>query len=121
MTLTADANHVSLAAAIHPALTSALAAKGYSQLTPVQLEMANGGQGEADLLVSAQTGSGKTVAFGIAIATCTDVGEKIFRPLPEYTSASVTSIGPIFSVGSSIADVVPTLFAACPATFPDGT
>ena len=55
-------------AAIHPALASALAAKGYSQLTPVQLEMANEEYGDADLLVSAQTGSGKTVAFGIAIA-----------------------------------------------------
>src|SRR5690606_6438663 len=32
-------------------------------------EMASGGHGEADLLVSAQTGSGKTVAFGIAIAS----------------------------------------------------
>lgn len=54
---------------IHPALASALEAKGYHQLTPVQAEMASGGHGEADLLVSAQTGSGKTVAFGIAIAS----------------------------------------------------
>ncbi|WP_054311335.1 DEAD/DEAH box helicase [Mesorhizobium sp. 1M-11] len=52
---------------IHPALASALEAKGYHQLTPVQVEMANADV-EADLLVSAQTGSGKTVAFGIAIA-----------------------------------------------------
>nr|WP_292769052.1 DEAD/DEAH box helicase [Mesorhizobium sp.] len=56
-------------ATIHRSLASALAGKGYSHLTPVQLEMANGGHGEADLLVSAQTGSGKTVAFGIAIAS----------------------------------------------------
>ncbi|MCO5145013.1 MAG: DEAD/DEAH box helicase [Aquamicrobium sp.] len=54
---------------IHPALASALGAKGYDRLTPVQSEMASGGHGEADLLVSAQTGSGKTVAFGIAIAS----------------------------------------------------
>ncbi|MFU0507166.1 DEAD/DEAH box helicase [Pseudaminobacter sp. NGMCC 1.201702] len=69
MTLNAHADNLLLPANIHPALASALAAKGYSQLTPVQLEMANGGYGEADLLVSAQTGSGKTVAFGIAIAS----------------------------------------------------
>ncbi|HWK64064.1 MAG TPA: DEAD/DEAH box helicase [Rhizobiaceae bacterium] len=69
MTPIDDADRVSLPAAIHPALASALAAKGYSQLTPVQMEMAREGQGEADLLVSAQTGSGKTVAFGIAIAS----------------------------------------------------
>jgi ATP-dependent RNA helicase DeaD len=67
MTPTDDA--ASLPTTIHPALASALAAKGYSQLTPVQTEMANGGHDEADLLVSAQTGSGKTVAFGIAIAS----------------------------------------------------
>lgn len=54
---------------IHPALASALEAKGYSQLTPVQTEMANRGRVQNDLLVSAQTGSGKTVAFGIAIAS----------------------------------------------------
>ena len=56
-------------AAIHPALSISLAEKGYSHLTPVQLAMTNAEHGEADLLVSAQTGSGKTVAFGIAIAT----------------------------------------------------
>lgn len=69
MTLIDDAASASLPAAIHPALASALAAKGYSQLTPVQMEMASGEHGDADLLVSAQTGSGKTVAFGIAVAS----------------------------------------------------
>ncbi|MGQ2901602.1 DEAD/DEAH box helicase [Neoaquamicrobium sediminum] len=54
---------------IHPSLASALEAKGYKNLTPVQLEMASQRYIEADLLVSAQTGSGKTVAFGIAIAS----------------------------------------------------
>ncbi|MCO5073945.1 MAG: DEAD/DEAH box helicase [Rhizobiaceae bacterium] len=69
MTPTDDETSAALPAAIHPALASALATKGYSQLTPVQLEMAERGSGDADLLVSAQTGSGKTVAFGIAIAS----------------------------------------------------
>lgn len=53
---------------VHPALASALARQGYETLTPVQsavLEQALAGK---DLLVSAQTGSGKTVAFGLAIA-----------------------------------------------------
>ena len=67
MTSTDDA--ATLPATIHPALASALEAKGYSRLTPVQMEMAGGGHGDADMLVSAQTGSGKTVAFGIAIAS----------------------------------------------------
>ena len=58
----------SISGAIHPALAAALAARGYDTLTPVQLAVLADGQVEADLLVSAQTGSGKTVAFGIAIA-----------------------------------------------------
>ena len=49
-------------------LAEALAAHGYSRLTPVQLAMLDDAHAGADLLVSAQTGSGKTVAFGIAIA-----------------------------------------------------
>ncbi len=49
-------------------LAAALAAKGYETLTPVQeAALAEGCEGR-DLLVSAQTGSGKTVAFGLAIA-----------------------------------------------------
>ena len=53
---------------IAPALSGALAARGYETLTPVQTAVLAPEAGGADLLVSAQTGSGKTVAFGIAIA-----------------------------------------------------
>ncbi len=49
-------------------LAAALAAKGYAALTPVQQAVLADGVAGRDLLVSAQTGSGKTVAFGIAIA-----------------------------------------------------
>jgi ATP-dependent RNA helicase DeaD len=68
MTPSPEQNLTSPIANIHPALSISLADKGYSQLTPVQLAMTDAALGEADLLVSAQTGSGKTVAFGIAIA-----------------------------------------------------
>ncbi|MGB3387065.1 MAG: DEAD/DEAH box helicase [Pseudaminobacter sp.] len=51
-----------------PALAAALASRGYEALTPVQQAMLAPEAQDADLLVSAQTGSGKTVAFGIAIA-----------------------------------------------------
>jgi len=48
-------------------LQAALASKGYESLTSVQSAvLADDAQGR-DLLVSAQTGSGKTVAFGLAI------------------------------------------------------
>jgi ATP-dependent RNA helicase DeaD len=49
-------------------LAAALSAKGYEALTPVQQAMLAPDVAGRDLLVSAQTGSGKTVAFGIAIA-----------------------------------------------------
>ena len=50
---------------IHPALRAALDARGYATLTPVQDAVLQAPAG-ADLLVSAQTGSGKTVAYGLA-------------------------------------------------------
>ncbi len=53
---------------IVPALAGALAARGYDTLTAVQAAVLAPEAAGVDLLVSAQTGSGKTVAFGIAIA-----------------------------------------------------
>ena len=49
-------------------LAAALAAKGYDSLTAVQTAVLGEELAARDLLVSAQTGSGKTVAFGLAIA-----------------------------------------------------
>ena len=53
---------------IEPPLGVALAKRGYSELTPVQQAVLGPELRDADVLVSAQTGSGKTVAFGLAIA-----------------------------------------------------
>ncbi|MEP3654675.1 MAG: DEAD/DEAH box helicase [Litorimonas sp.] len=53
----------------HPALADALAKKGYEKLTPVQDSVLDPKLLNQDLLVSAQTGSGKTVAFGLAMAS----------------------------------------------------
>ncbi len=51
-----------------PALEQALIKRGYSVLTPVQKAVIAPELVGADALVSAQTGSGKTVAFGLALA-----------------------------------------------------
>ncbi|MDM8167106.1 DEAD/DEAH box helicase [Roseovarius sp.] len=48
-------------------LSDALAERGYDILTPVQEAVTAPELAGADLLVSAQTGSGKTVGFGLAI------------------------------------------------------
>ncbi|MFD2205563.1 DEAD/DEAH box helicase [Kiloniella antarctica] len=53
---------------VHPALAKALGKKGYKALTPVQKAVLAPELRDADALVSAQTGSGKTVAFGISLA-----------------------------------------------------
>src|SRR5688572_14422196 len=53
---------------IHPALAGALDARGYDTLTPVQSAVIAEQALGRDLIVSAKTGSGKTVAFGLAIA-----------------------------------------------------
>lgn len=54
---------------VHPALARALAARGFESLTPVQNAVLASDAQDRDLIVSAQTGSGKTVAFGLALAS----------------------------------------------------
>ena len=49
-------------------LSDALAEKGYTTLTSVQEAVSDIKLLEKDLLVSAQTGSGKTVGFGLAMS-----------------------------------------------------
>ncbi len=61
-------------------LSTALEKKGYSGLTPVQEAVSNSALAGIDLLVSAQTGSGKTVGFGLAMAGDILDGEGRFGP-----------------------------------------
>jgi len=60
---------------LHPALAQALEAREYTQLTPVQSAVIAEEAHGRDLIVSAKTGSGKTVAFGLAIASALLEGE----------------------------------------------
>lgn len=53
---------------LSPLLDEALTARGYTALTPVQAAVLQPEAAGRDLIVSAQTGSGKTVAFGLAMA-----------------------------------------------------
>lgn len=52
----------------NPHLARALAERNYTQATPVQTAVLAESAVGRDLLVSAQTGSGKTVAYGLAVA-----------------------------------------------------
>jgi ATP-dependent RNA helicase DeaD len=53
----------------NPSLERALTDKGYNDPTPVQAAVLQPEATDRDLLVSAQTGSGKTVAYGLAMAS----------------------------------------------------
>jgi ATP-dependent RNA helicase DeaD len=61
-------------------LARALADKGYDALTPVQEAVTNPDLDGQDLLVSAQTGSGKTVGFGLAIGNTILAEDGTFGP-----------------------------------------
>src|SRR3954469_20650907 len=73
---------------LHPSLAQALADKGYAEPTPVQNAVLEAGAEGRDLLVSAQTGSGKTVAYGLAMAS-TLLGEAEALPPPAAPLALV--------------------------------
>ena len=61
-----------------PALGQALEKRGFTALTPVQEAVLAPELADSDTLVSAQTGSGKTVAFGLALAPTLLMGEERF-------------------------------------------
>lgn len=65
---------------INPVLARALEKKGYASLTEVQEAVIAPETDGGDLLVSAQTGSGKTVAFGLAIAPTILGNQETFGP-----------------------------------------
>jgi ATP-dependent RNA helicase DeaD len=67
----------------HPSLERALADRGYTEPTPVQVAVLQPEAVGKDLLVSAQTGSGKTVAYGLAFASTLLGDEKRFGPPAE--------------------------------------
>ena len=66
-----------------PALARALAERDYKDATPVQAAVLEEEAEGRDLLVSAQTGSGKTIAYGLAIADTLLDGAETMGPAGE--------------------------------------
>ena len=90
-------------------LAAALAERGYENLTAVQKAvLAPDAQGR-DLLVSAQTGSGKTVAFGIAAAPDL-LGDN--DNLPQNTAPLALVIAPTRELALQVAAELTWLYAA---------
>ena len=88
-------------------LAAALAAKGYDSLTSVQQAVLAQDAAGRDLLVSAQTGSGKTVAFGLAIAADLLEGDS----LPEGTGPLALAIAPTRELALQVARELGWLYA----------
>jgi len=75
---------------VAPALAQALSNRGYTILTPVQREVLAPELKDADMLVSAQTGSGKTAAFGMALAPMLLAGAERFATARAPVALAVT-------------------------------
>ncbi|WP_291836730.1 DEAD/DEAH box helicase [Brevundimonas sp.] len=93
--------------ASHPALDLALSERGYAEPTPVQAAVLEAEQGR-DLLVSAQTGSGKTVAFGLALAP-TLLGEA--EKFAEFGAPVALVIAPTRELALQVSNELQWLYA----------
>ncbi|MDP2765097.1 MAG: DEAD/DEAH box helicase [Brevundimonas sp.] len=93
--------------ASHPALDRALSDRGYAEPTPVQSAVLEAEQGR-DLLVSAQTGSGKTVAFGLALAP-TLLGEA--EKFAEFGAPVALVIAPTRELALQVSNELQWLYA----------
>jgi ATP-dependent RNA helicase DeaD len=91
----------------HPCLAEALAARGYSTPTAVQALVLEAP--ERDLLVSSQTGSGKTVAFGLLLGRLL-LGDE--RELPHAPSPRALVIAPTRELAQQVQRELAWLFAA---------
>ncbi|MDZ3833579.1 MAG: DEAD/DEAH box helicase [Sphingopyxis sp.] len=92
---------------LSPVLADALTARGYEALTPVQAQVVETDAHGRDLLVSAQTGSGKTVAFGLAMAGQLIEGER----LPFATSPLALIVAPTRELALQVSRELGWLYA----------
>ncbi|MFN3867893.1 MAG: DEAD/DEAH box helicase [Hyphomicrobiaceae bacterium] len=95
--------------ATNPALARALAARGYAVATSVQQAVLEDGAAGRDLLVSAQTGSGKTVAFGLALGA-TLLGDS--EQMPPVTSPKALIVAPTRELALQVARELTWLYEA---------
>ena len=98
---------------IVPALSRALEKRGYTQLTAVQEAVIAPEIGQADALVSAQTGSGKTVAFGLALAPTLLGGEERF---PQAAAPLALAVAPTRELALQVARELEWLYEFTGAT-----
>ncbi|MCZ8324848.1 MAG: DEAD/DEAH box helicase [Sphingomonadaceae bacterium] len=100
-------------AALPAALAAALTARGYAALTAVQAAVIEPEAAGRDLVVSARTGSGKTVAFGLAMgAELLGAGQ----PLPPAGAPLALVVAPTRELALQVSRELTWLFAGTGAT-----
>lgn len=100
-------------AALPAALATALTARGYTALTAVQAAVIEPEAEGRDLVVSARTGSGKTVAFGLAM------GAQLFgdgQALPRAAAPLGLVVAPTRELALQVSRELTWLFAGTGAT-----
>jgi ATP-dependent RNA helicase DeaD len=93
---------------VGPALASALAAKGYDTLTPVQEAVLDDALGGRDLRITSQTGSGKTIAIGFAVR---DLLDDLTAQGGGLAKPRVLILAPTRELAKQVADELTWLYA----------
>ncbi|MEZ6016797.1 MAG: DEAD/DEAH box helicase [Planctomycetota bacterium] len=101
-------------------LRTALEARGFESFTAVQSAVLDAVGDGCDLRISSQTGSGKTVALGLAMATdVLDDALLVARPTREYRGPVALVIVPTRELAAQVAEELTWLFAEVPGASVD--
>src|SRR5580700_2428704 len=92
---------------VGPALASALSAKGYDTLTPVQEAVLDEALEGRDLRITSQTGSGKTIAIGFAVR---DLLDDLTTPYGGPARPRVLILAPTRELAKQVSDELSWLF-----------
>ena len=93
-----------------------LAARGFTELTPIQTEILNPDLAGRDLRISSQTGSGKTVALGLVVAEEVAAAVNLDNQGPNRARPSVVLVAPTRELAVQLAEELTWLFKPLGAT-----
>ncbi|MDX2020270.1 MAG: DEAD/DEAH box helicase [Deltaproteobacteria bacterium] len=104
-------------------MAAALARRGYENAMPVQAAVMDPALADRDLLVSSQTGSGKTIAFGLSFAPSL-LDSQAPRSEKGYPQPRVLVVAPTRELATQVSNELGWLYADAPvrlASFTGGT
>lgn len=97
-------------------LGSVLVDRGFTELTPIQVEILNPDLAGRDLRISSQTGSGKTVALGLVVAEEVAAAVNLDNHGPNRARPSVVLVAPTRELAVQLAEELTWLFKPLGAT-----